>query len=104
MLSISPRGCWEHPGVMGYQHPDCGFCWHGKDGLDVPTSGHGAAREPVCPRCQPPLPAGHVLVSVEDLRVALKFLACYVPLEMRGADWAAVERLAGLSAAAEATP
>ena len=52
VLSISPRGCWEHPGVMGYRHPDCGFCWHGKDGLDVPTSGEGANREPSCPRCE----------------------------------------------------
>ena len=52
ILSISPRGCWEHPGVMGYQHPDCGFCWHGKDGLDVPTSGEGANRGPTCPRCE----------------------------------------------------
>lgn len=68
VLSISPRGCWEHPGVMGYQHPECGFCWHGKDGLDVPTAGEGANREPVCPRCHPQMPDGMVLVSREDLR------------------------------------
>lgn len=71
VLSISPRGCWEHPGVMGYQHPDCGFCWHGRDGLDVPTTGHGAAREPACPRCHPQLPDGQVAVSREDLRKVL---------------------------------
>jgi hypothetical protein len=61
VLSISPRGCWEHPGVPGYQHPECGFCWHGKDGLDVPTAGEGAHREPTCPRCYPQLPdkSGH---------------------------------------------
>ena len=51
ILSISPRGCWEHPGVMGYRHPECGFCWHGKDGLDVPVAGQGANQEPRCPRC-----------------------------------------------------
>ena len=56
---------------MGYQHPDCGFCWHGKDGLDVPTCGEGANREPACPRCQPQLPAGLVPVTRDQLADAL---------------------------------
>jgi hypothetical protein len=31
-----------------YTHPDCGFRWRGKDGLDVPLRDG----EPVCPRCE----------------------------------------------------
>ena len=42
------RGCGVHPGIPGYEHPECGFHWHGKDGADVPLDEN---REPVCPRC-----------------------------------------------------
>jgi hypothetical protein len=35
--------------AFGYEHPDCGFHWHGKDGTDVPTDDE---RQPVCPRCE----------------------------------------------------
>jgi len=42
------RSCGEHPDVPGYQHPECGFHWHGRDGLDIPLDGN---REPRCPRC-----------------------------------------------------
>jgi len=46
--AMSLRSCGEHPDVPCYQHPGCGFCWHGKDGTDVPLDGN---REPRCPRC-----------------------------------------------------
>ena len=39
--------CPQHPDAYGYEHPACGFHWHGKDGMDVPLSDG----EPVCPRC-----------------------------------------------------
>jgi hypothetical protein len=32
----------------GYHHPECGFRWSGKDGLDVPLRDG----EPICPRCE----------------------------------------------------
>lgn len=32
-----------------YEHPACGFRWHGRDGLDVPLDGDG---QPLCPRCE----------------------------------------------------
>ncbi|MFF7308127.1 hypothetical protein [Streptomyces sp. NPDC008137] len=31
-----------------YEHPDCGFRWHGRDGMDVPVRDG----QPVCPRCE----------------------------------------------------
>jgi hypothetical protein len=42
------RGCGMHPDSFGYEHPDCGFHWHGRNGADVPTDG----MEPICPRCE----------------------------------------------------
>lgn len=31
-----------------YEHPDCGFRWHGRDGMDIPMRDG----QPVCPRCE----------------------------------------------------
>ena len=31
------RGCGVHPGIPGYEHPECGFHWHGKDGAERPA-------------------------------------------------------------------
>ncbi|CAL9598849.1 hypothetical protein [Streptomyces sp. enrichment culture] len=31
-----------------YEHPECGFHWHGRDGMDVPMRDG----QPVCPRCE----------------------------------------------------
>lgn len=31
-----------------YEHPECGFHWHGRDGLDIPMRDG----QPVCPRCE----------------------------------------------------
>lgn len=31
-----------------YEHPTCGFRWHGRDGMDVPLRDG----QPVCPRCE----------------------------------------------------
>jgi hypothetical protein len=31
-----------------YEHPDCGFRWHGRDGMDIPMQDG----QPVCPRCE----------------------------------------------------
>ncbi|MFG2780790.1 hypothetical protein ACGFY7_23420 [Streptomyces prunicolor] len=38
----------EPPLSPYYEHPECGFHWHGKDGMDVPLRDG----EPVCPRCE----------------------------------------------------
>ncbi|MFI8535395.1 hypothetical protein ACIGMX_34760 [Streptomyces aquilus] len=31
-----------------YEHPECGFRWHGRDGMDIPVRDG----QPVCPRCE----------------------------------------------------
>jgi hypothetical protein len=31
-----------------YEHPDCGFRWHGRDGMDIPMRDG----QPVCPGCE----------------------------------------------------
>jgi hypothetical protein len=31
-----------------YEHPECGFRWHGRDGMDIPMRDG----QPVCPRCE----------------------------------------------------
>lgn len=31
-----------------YEHPECGFHWHGRDGMDIPIRDG----QPVCPRCE----------------------------------------------------
>ncbi|MFZ4206801.1 hypothetical protein ACOZE4_18385 [Streptomyces griseoincarnatus] len=31
-----------------YEHPECGFHWHGRDGMDIPMRDG----QPVCPRCE----------------------------------------------------
>ncbi|MFG2679221.1 hypothetical protein [Streptomyces sp. NPDC048392] len=31
-----------------YKHPECGFHWHGRDGMDIPMRDG----QPVCPRCE----------------------------------------------------
>jgi hypothetical protein len=38
----------EAPLSPYYQHPACGFHWHGRDGMDVPI----CDGQPVCPRCE----------------------------------------------------
>lgn len=38
----------EPPLSPDYEHPACGFHWHGKDGMDIPVRDG----EPVCPRCE----------------------------------------------------
>ena len=38
----------EPPLSPDYEHPDCGFHWHGKDGMDIPMRDG----QPVCPRCE----------------------------------------------------
>lgn len=38
----------EAPLSPYYEHPACGFHWHGRDGMDVPLRDG----EPVCPRCE----------------------------------------------------
>lgn len=84
VLSISPRGCWEHPGVPGYSHPECGFCWHGKDGLDVPGD---RIEGPTCPRCYPQPPAGQATVSRDDLEYVLAHVADEIHGNPAPAHW-----------------
>jgi hypothetical protein len=38
----------EPPLSPDYQHPECGFHWHGRDGMDIPMRDG----QPVCPRCE----------------------------------------------------
>ena len=38
----------EAPLSPDYEHPDCGFHWHGRDGMDIPMRDG----QPVCPRCE----------------------------------------------------
>lgn len=39
----------EEPLSPYYEHPACGFHWHGRDGMDIPVQEDG---QPVCPRCE----------------------------------------------------
>lgn len=41
---------WADDGPLSpyYEHPECGFHWHGRDGMDIPIRDG----EPVCPRCE----------------------------------------------------
>jgi hypothetical protein len=38
----------ERPLSPDYEHPECGFHWHGRDGMDIPMRDG----QPVCPRCE----------------------------------------------------
>lgn len=38
----------ERPLSPYYEHPACGFHWHGRDGMDIPVRDG----QPVCPRCE----------------------------------------------------
>ena len=38
----------EAPLSPDYEHPACGFHWHGKDGMDIPMRDG----QPACPRCE----------------------------------------------------
>ncbi|WP_372352664.1 hypothetical protein [Streptomyces sp. KL116D] len=38
----------ERPLSPFYEHPACGFRWHGRDGMDIPMRDG----QPVCPRCE----------------------------------------------------
>ncbi|MEU3507636.1 hypothetical protein ABZ733_06870 [Streptomyces longwoodensis] len=38
----------EPPLSPDYQHPECGFHWHGRDGMDIPMRDG----QPICPRCE----------------------------------------------------
>jgi hypothetical protein len=38
----------ERPLSPYFEHPECGFRWHGRDGMDVPLRDG----QPVCPRCE----------------------------------------------------
>ncbi|MEU2780572.1 hypothetical protein [Streptomyces sp. NPDC007110] len=38
----------EGPLSPYYEHPECGFHWHGRDGMDIPMQDG----QPVCPRCE----------------------------------------------------
>ncbi|MDF2710615.1 MAG: hypothetical protein K0R62_6267 [Nonomuraea muscovyensis] len=38
----------ERPLSPDYEHPECGFHWHGRDGMDIPVRDG----QPVCPRCE----------------------------------------------------
>ena len=70
------RGCGQHPGVIGYEHPECGFHWHGKDGLDVPAGPMaGGAQEPVCPRCALRQAEEHAQSLAGDLDDAAEHIA-----------------------------
>ncbi|MFD9443376.1 hypothetical protein [Streptomyces sp. NPDC060001] len=39
----------EEPLSPYYEHPKCGFHWHGRNGMDIPVQDDG---QPVCPRCE----------------------------------------------------
>lgn len=97
VLSISPRGCWEHPGILGYQHPECGFCWHGKDGLDVPGD---RIEGPSCPRCHPQLPAGQVAFTRAQLVEALACLTVNIKTSGSAAGMVSAESMAAAIIAA----
>lgn len=47
VLSVLPAPA-EPPLSPYYEHPACGFHWHGSDGMDIPVRDG----QPVCPRCE----------------------------------------------------
>ncbi|MGW2837343.1 hypothetical protein ACWCWD_06480 [Streptomyces sp. NPDC001493] len=47
VLAVLPAPA-ERPLSPYYEHPECGFHWHGRDGMDVPLRDG----QPVCPRCE----------------------------------------------------
>ena len=53
----------ERPLSPYYEHPECGFRWHGRDGMDIPMRDG----QPVCPRCE--LRAGRAAIEAELLPV-----------------------------------
>jgi len=42
------RAAEDAPLSPFYEHSDCGFHWHGRDGMDIPMRDG----QPVCPRCE----------------------------------------------------
>ena len=52
VLAVLPasvdRAAEDAPLSPFYEHPDCGFRWHGRDGMDIPMRDG----QPVCPRCE----------------------------------------------------
>ncbi|MEU9597172.1 hypothetical protein AB0E06_10205 [Streptomyces sp. NPDC048109] len=46
---IAERWDDDRPLSPYYEHPECGFHWHGRDGMDIPVQEDG---QPVCPRCE----------------------------------------------------
>jgi hypothetical protein len=44
----SIMGDEQQPLSPYYEHPACGFHWHGKDGMDIPIRDG----QPICPRCE----------------------------------------------------
>lgn len=42
------EGSADRPLSPYYEHPACGFHWHGRDGMDIPVRDG----QPVCPRCE----------------------------------------------------
>jgi hypothetical protein len=70
------RGCGAHPSIPGYEHPACGFHWHGKDGLDVPVGPWtGGTREPLCPRCELARVTAELAAAAEALAIDAEALA-----------------------------
>lgn len=47
-LTESMNQAAEAPLSPDYEHPECGFHWHGRDGMDIPMRDG----QPVCPRCE----------------------------------------------------
>ncbi|MYR60051.1 hypothetical protein GTY54_28745 [Streptomyces sp. SID625] len=47
-IVVRRRMADEGPLSPYYEHPECGFYWHGRDGMDVPMRDG----QPVCPRCE----------------------------------------------------
>ncbi|MEU3507918.1 hypothetical protein ABZ733_08300 [Streptomyces longwoodensis] len=45
---LTDRAAVEAPLSPDYQHPECGFHWHGRDGMDIPMRDG----QPICPRCE----------------------------------------------------
>lgn len=52
----------ERPLSPYYEHPACGFHWHGRDGMDIPIRDG----QPVCPRCELHTVRAAVLREVAD--------------------------------------
>ncbi|MFF6866704.1 hypothetical protein [Streptomyces ardesiacus] len=47
-IIVRRRVADEVPLSPFYEHPECGFHWHGRDGMDIPMRDG----QPVCPRCE----------------------------------------------------